>query len=124
MSTSVASPDIFTHGHIAVTALVTGTVCLAISWWRMPARRRAVLSVAIGVLAGSVVYLWRASANVVSLNRDGLPGFSANDWLAPVLVFVALSVFADLVPPSDPRRFAQVRGAATITAFAVNVITI
>lgn len=123
-SSIAASPDIFTHAHIALTALVTGAICLGISFWRIPGRRYAFLNVAIGLIAGLMVYLWRASANVASLNHDGIPGFSANDWLAPVLVFVALSVFADLVPPSDPRRFAQVRGAATLTAFAVNVITI
>ena len=58
------------------------------------------------------------------LNRDGLAGYSANDWLAPVVVFVVLSVYADLVPPSNERRFAQVRAAATIAAFVVNVVTI
>ena len=58
------------------------------------------------------------------LNRDGLSGYSANDWLAPVITFVVLSVYADLFPPSNERRFAQVRAAATITAFVVNVVTI
>jgi Co/Zn/Cd efflux system component len=43
------------------------------------------------------------------LNRDGLEGFSANDWLAPVIVYVTLSVYAALNPPDDARRFAQVR---------------
>ena len=78
----------------------------------------------MAVLVGGTVYLWRASANMPQLNNDGIPGFSANDWLAPVVTFVVLSVYADLVPPVNQRRFAQVRAAATIAAFAVNVITI
>jgi hypothetical protein len=82
------------------------------------------VSILIGLISAGVVYLWRASANVAPLNQDGISGFSANDWLAPVVVFVALSVFADLVPPISRERFVQVRGLATISAFAVNVITI
>jgi hypothetical protein len=35
-----------------------------------------------------------------------------------------LSLYADLRPPVDRRRFAQARALATIAAFAVNVITI
>jgi hypothetical protein len=70
------------------------------------------------------VFLWRVSANHPQLNRDGLQGFSANDWLAPVIVYVALSLYANLVPPTDTRRFAQVKAGATIAAFAINVITI
>ena len=58
------------------------------------------------------------------LNNDGLQAYSANDWLAPVITFVALSIYADLLPPTNPRRFAHVRAAATIVTFAVNVITI
>src|SRR6266849_221611 len=96
-----AFPDTFSHAHIAATAATTGAIC-----------------------AGIAVYLLRASANMPQLNNDGIQGFSANDWLAPAIVFVVLSVYADLFPPPDPRRFRQVRAAATITAFAVNVITI
>jgi len=103
---------------------VTGVTCLGVALWRTVGRRRVLLSIAIGSIAGVIVFLWRASANVAALNRDGIPGFSANDWLAPVLVFVALSLFGALVPPSDQGRFRQVLAAATLTAFAVNVITI
>jgi hypothetical protein len=54
------------------------------------------------------------------LNNDGISGYSANNWVAPVIVFVVFSIYADLFP----RRFRQVRGAQTVVAFAVNVITI
>ena len=85
---------------------------------------RLPISILVGLISAGVVYLWRASANVVPLNQDGISGFSANDWLAPVVVFVALSVFADLARPGNRERFVQVRALATISAFAVNVITI
>jgi hypothetical protein len=79
---------------------------------------------AVGVIAAAAAYLWRASANMPQLNDDGLAGYSANDWLAPVITFVALTVYADLIPPANIPRFAQVRAASTIVALAVNVITI
>ena len=68
--------------------------------------------------------MWRASANRPQLNNDGLPRYSANDWLVPAITFITLSVYADPFPPTDQRRFAQVRAASTIAALAINVITI
>ncbi|MFI6951427.1 winged helix-turn-helix domain-containing protein [Streptomyces sp. NPDC050422] len=57
-----------------------GTVlALATAFWRLPEGTWA----AVGLLSGASVFLWRASANMPQLNDDGLPGFSANDWLAP-----------------------------------------
>ena len=124
MSASTGVVDIFTHLHIGLTSLLAGVICLALALWRTTGNGRVLISTAIGVIAGVTVYLWRASADVTPLNRDGLPGFSANDWLAPVVTFVALSVFADLLPPVHQRRFGQVRAAATLAVLAVNVITI
>jgi hypothetical protein len=120
----VAPADTFTHAHIAATAATTAVISAGIGMWRLSASRRVVAGLLVGVLTGLAVYLWRASANMPQLNNDGLPGYSANDWLAPAIVFVVLSVYADLFPPGDPRRFGQVRAAATIVALAVNVITI
>jgi hypothetical protein len=76
------------------------------------------------VLAAASVFLFRISANMPQLNDDGLPGFSANDWLAPVATFVFLSVYADLRQPADPRRFGEVRALATVASLIVNVVTI
>lgn len=123
MTVAVAA-DTFSHAHIAATAATAGILTAGIGAWRLPGPRRVVAGLIVGVVAGAAVYLWRASANMPQLNDDGLPGYSANDWLAPAIVFVALSVYADLFPPPDPRRFGQVRAAATIVALAVNVITI
>jgi hypothetical protein len=116
--------DTFTHAHIALTAITTGVIAFAVGIWRFNGRRRWLDAAIVAVLVAGAVYLWRASANMPQLNNDGLPGYSANDWLAPAITFVTLSVYADLFPPVDHRRFAQVRAAATIAAFAINVITI
>lgn len=41
------------------------------------------------------------------LNDDGLPGFSANDWLSPVITSAFIGVYARLRPPADAVRFNQ-----------------
>ncbi len=114
---------VFSFTHIALTAAITTVVALlaAVRWLR---RAGWVDRVAVAVLAGAAVLVWRLSANLPALNDDGLPGFSANDWAAPVLVFVALSLYADLREPADRRRHRQIRALCTLVALAVNVITI
>jgi hypothetical protein len=96
---------------------------LSLVYWRLGAQSRLDI-VPAALIAGSAVLLWRLSANLPQLNTDGLQGFSANDWLAPVLVYVGLGLYAAARPPGDPARWAQARALATIAAFAVNVITI
>jgi hypothetical protein len=116
---------VFSHAHIALTALITGAIAAGIGIWRLDVEgRRVVGGLAVGVVAGASVYLWRASANMPQLNADGIPGFSANDWLAPVVTFVSLGVLAALVTRQSANRYGQVRAAATIVALAINVITI
>lgn len=116
--------DTFSHLHIGVTALITAVIAGGVAIWRLAGPRRALEGVALAAITGVAVYLFRASANMPQLNNDGIAGYSANDWLAPVIVFVALSIYADLRPPANPRRYHEVRAAATLAAFAVNVITI
>ena len=79
---------------------------------------------AIGVLSAAAVFLWRISANMPELNSDGLPGFSANDWLAPVMTYIFLSAYADLRSPTDSRRYGQIRAVAVVISLVVNVVTI
>jgi hypothetical protein len=119
-----ALADTFSATHIALTALITGAIAAALAAWRFTGRERLVGSATVGALSAAAVFLWRKSANMPQLNKDGLSGYSANDWLAPVLTFVVLTIYADLRPPADPRRFGQIRALVTIAAFAVNVITI
>ena len=59
------------------------------------------------------------------LNDDGLPGFSANDWAAPVLTYLFLSLYADLSPPGRPPPLrADPRPGHPRVSLAVNVVTI
>jgi hypothetical protein len=81
-------------------------------------------AVAIAIVSAAAVFLWRKSANMPQLNDDGLPPFSANDWLAPVLTYVMLSMYATVRRASNDRRLALARTLAVVAAFAVNVITI
>jgi hypothetical protein len=123
MTTSLATDPTFTHLHILLTAAVTALFAGAAAWWRLP--RTAWMDIAaITVLSGVSVFLWRTSANMPQLNADGLPGFSANDWLAPTLTHVFLGAYAHLRPPADPRRYQQATALATIASLAVNVVTI
>ncbi len=113
----------FSATHIVLTAALTGVLALAAAAWRLP-RTAWPDVVAIGVLSAAAVFLWRISANMPQLNSDGLPGFSANDWLAPVVTYFFLSVYADLRSPADPRRYDQVRAIAVVISLVVNVVTI
>jgi hypothetical protein len=58
------------------------------------------------------------------LNEDGLQGFSANDWAAPILVYLVLCGYTDLHRSADTGRFRQTRTLAALIALAVNVLTI
>ncbi|MGW0205276.1 hypothetical protein ACWDZ8_05425 [Streptomyces sp. NPDC003233] len=118
-----SSPETFTTAHIALTAAITGVLTLAVAIRRLPRSAWPDMA-AVAVLSAASVYLWRTSANMTQLNKDGLPGFSANDWAAPVLTYVFLSLYADIRLPTDPRRYAQTRALATLVSLAVNVITI
>jgi hypothetical protein len=121
---TVATADVFNRGQFAFTAGCTTVIVFGFAIWRLSGQRAWLIRVVVALLAGGAVYLWRASANMPQLNRDGISGYSANDWLAPVVTFVVLTVYADLFPPANARRYGQLRAAATLTAFAVNVITI
>ena len=118
-----AAAGSFSATHIALTALLTGVLASAAAAWRLP-RTAWPDAVAIGALSAAAVFLWRISANMPQLNSDGLPGFSANDWLAPAMTYLFLSVYPDLRSPSDPRRFGQIRAVAVVMALVVNVVTI
>jgi hypothetical protein len=109
--------------HIGLTAAITAVLALAVAYWRLP--RAAWPDILVfGLLSGVAVFLWRVSANMPQLNDDGLPGFSANDWAAPILTFVVLTVYTDLRAPAEFRGYRQARALATLAALAINVITI
>lgn len=116
-----ATAGTFGVGHIAVTAAISAALALAAALWRLP---RSMLVDQLAVLTFAAVLLWRWSANMPQLDVDGLPGFSANDRLAPILTYVVLAAYARLRAPAEPRRFAQTRALATIAALVINVVTI
>ncbi|NUP46344.1 MAG: hypothetical protein HOW97_03370 [Catenulispora sp.] len=123
MTTTLASDPVFGNAHILGTAALTAVFALAAAIWRL-GRDAWIDAVGVAVAAGASVFLFRASANMPQLNADGISGFSADDWLAPVLTYVFVSVYAAARPPADPRRFAQTRALAVVASLAVNVITI
>jgi hypothetical protein len=115
----------FSTIHIAATAGITGVGALVAAILVL-GRNRAGLaeSFVIGLLAALAVFFWRKSANMPQLNDDGLRPLSANDWLAPVLTYVVLSIYASLRRQPLDRRFALARALAVLMAFVVNVVTI
>jgi hypothetical protein len=120
----LAASGVFTTSHIALTAAITGAVALAGAVLLLGRRSGLADAIAIAILSAAAVFLWRKSANMPQLNDDGLPPFSANDWLAPVLTYVVLSMYATVRRSSNDGRLALARTFAVLAAFAVNVITI
>jgi len=120
----IATAGTFTTAHIAATAAISGASSLVAGVVVLGRRHGLAESIAIAVLAGAAVFLWRKSANMPELNNDGLPPFSANDWLAPTLTYVVLGIYASVRRPGNDRRFAQARVLAVLAAFVVNVVTI
>lgn len=123
MTTNLSADPTFSNLHILLTAAVTAVFAAGAALWRLPRDVWTDIA-AVTVLSGGSVFLFRASANMPQLNADGLPGFSANDWLAPVLTYLFLSAYAHLRPPADPGRYQQVSALATIASLVVNVVTI
>ena len=109
--------------HVTVTAAITAGCGVLISRWRL-APLKAVDTALIALVVGASVFLWRLSANMPQLNDDDLPGFSANDWLCPVITYVFLSTYAAFRPQGDPVRWGQARALLTIASLVINVVTI
>ena len=115
--------ETFSTAHIALTGVITGVLSLLVAWWQLR-REDIIAAVLIGLVAGLAVFLWRQSANMPQLSADGIEGFSANDWLAPVVVYVALGCFAALRPGEPSNHLVRASAFATIIALIVNVVTI
>jgi hypothetical protein len=113
----------FSTPHIGLTAAVTGLISLPLAYWLLRPRSW-VEAGAVALVAAVSVFLLRKSANMGPLNDDGLSGFSANDWLAPVVTYVSLGIYAALRPPTDPIRFGRLRALVTAVSLVVNVVTI
>jgi len=67
---AVAVAAVFSPGHIALTAAITGVLGLLILRWRL--RSLAVgESIVIALIVAASVLMWRLSANMPQLNSDG-----------------------------------------------------
>lgn len=121
---SFATVDVFSSSHIALTALICGAAAALLSYLALGRRSAFVECAVIGILTAASVFLWRRSANMPQLNRDGLREFSANDWLAPVVTFVFLSVYGALRRDGEVRAFARAKAFAVIAVLVVNVVAI
>jgi hypothetical protein len=119
-----ATVDVFSSSHIALTALICGAAAALLSYLALGRRSVIVQCVVIGILSAASVFLWRRSANMPQLNRDGLREFSANDWLAPVVTFVFLTVYGALRRDGEDRAFARAKALAVIAVLVVNVVAI
>src|SRR5213078_2063762 len=95
---TLATSSLFSTGHIALTAAISGVLAAAVGLLWLRGEHRALDSLALGVLSAAAVFLLRKSANMPQLNDDGLSGFSANDWLAPTVTYVVLGVYGALRP--------------------------
>lgn len=102
MSTPPASDPVFSNAHILLTAGITAAFALSAPAWRL-GREDWLDTTGFAVAAGAGVFLFRTSANMPQLNADGISGFSANDWLAPAMTFLFVSLFAARRAQSDPR---------------------
>ena len=119
----IASAEVFTTGHIAVTAAISGLVAF-VGALPLLGRSGWLESGAVAVLTAAAVFLWRKSANMPQLNTDGLRAFSANDWLAPTVTLAFLIVYKKIRQPGNNRAFDQAVAFATVAALVVNVVTI
>ncbi len=124
MSFVIATGDVFSTSHITLTGALTGILAALAAAWLLRDEQCPIDVALIGVLSAAAVLLLRKSANWPQLNDDGLQGFSANDWLAPVVVFVVLALYRAARAPADARLFDRAAAAATVIAFIVNVVTI
>jgi hypothetical protein len=113
----------FSTAHIGLTAAVCGVLALPVTT-RLCRSTSRIDKAAVALVAAVATFTYRLAANMPQLNRDGVPGFSANDLLAPAMTYVLLGLYASVRPPEDPARFAVARALITGVALVVNVVTI
>ncbi|MGH9208563.1 MAG: hypothetical protein ACRD1G_18755, partial [Acidimicrobiales bacterium] len=98
----------FSTAHIGGTAALCGVLAAALAYWVQ--RPRSWLTAGgIGFAAAIATFGWRLAANMPQLNRDGFPGFSANDLMAPVVTYVLVGIYASIRPPEMPVQFSRLR---------------
>ncbi len=81
-------------------------------------------ALALSLLVGFSILLFRLGANVQELNDDPIPLASPNDLLCPLVTYVVLSVYAGLKDVRGERQFARDQALLTLVSLAVNLVTI
>jgi hypothetical protein len=120
---------VFSATQILLSAAVGALGSLVLVWvygrWSKEPAFGWVEAIGIAVIVGLSILLWRAAANIPSLNDDQIPLVSPNDVLCPLLTYVSLGLYAELRRPVQARAdWPFVRALLTILSFAVNVVTI
>jgi hypothetical protein len=114
--------------QIVLSAVVGAIVSVAVLYLDARYLQRAAFDsrgvVALSLLVGFSILLFRLGANVQQLNDDPIPLASPNDLLCPVVTFVVLSVYTGLRGVRVEAHFARDRAILTLVSLAVNIITI
>ena len=113
----------FDHADIYRDSSGARRLYVGAAWWKL-GRGAWPDILAVSLVSGVSVFLWRVSANMPQLNEDGLPGFSANDWAAPILTYVSLGIYSGLKKTCRGSGFREVRALATLACLVINVVTI
>jgi hypothetical protein len=119
----VLAAETFSTLHIGLTGLLVGVLSVPVAA-AMLRTRSVTMVAAVFLVAMLATFGYRLCANVTPLNTDGVPGFSANDLLAPAFTYLLLGIYESVVPPADSARFAKLRAAVVGVALVVNVVTI
>jgi hypothetical protein len=121
VSNATLAAGTFSPPHIPLTAGLTAVLALAAGTLL---KVRGPDLVAVTALTFAATWLLRRSANMPALNDGGLPGFSANDCLAPAVTWVDVALYSDLRRQPAGAALRRTRAAAALLTFAVNVLTI
>jgi len=121
-----AFPSVFPLWWIALTAAIAFGASIALLFvlsrrgYAFTAREIFLLAFVVGLS----VLAWRSAANVPLLNDDPIPPFSPNDFLCPLVTFVALELYAAFRKPGSLSNWERTRAWLTLVAFVVNVFAI
>jgi hypothetical protein len=119
---------VFTFGQLLFSAAAGGIVSLVVvvlyGRWAKAGPLAWREAVALAIVVGLSVLLWRAAGNTPALNEDPIPLVSPNDVLCPVLTYVGLGLYAGWGPTARRPDWPRVRALLTIVSLVVNVVTI
>lgn len=111
-------------GLCAIVGAVATAIVLAVYGKRRGEDDAVARAVAVGLVAGVSILLWRSAANVGVLNDDPIPWVSPNDVLAPVVAYVGSAAYAGLRSARDRAPSAAPQAIVAIVTFVVNVLVI